>query len=253
MKLHHRSTHRAFETRCTGSTWVNRPRAMLCMMHFRRRLLLLLLLPPFSSSFLSFSFFFPFFFLLLLHLYGTPCAHTKVERDARNGRRKLLRSGSLFDRGTEFRPGAWPLGKCVRDPRCRFPVGNGREDRFSPFNDLSPWFRATTRSKILINRTLASPLRDSQPAKNLTRHGSHVERRSWDVLTMISFVGVQGRFNNFFFDEVQCKLLHFFSLFQVDTRFSLLEILCSFLTCFDFWEDFYEHRGSKWSIMPGKT
>lgn len=96
-----------------------------------------------SSFFSSFPFFFFFslfffFFLLLPRLYGTPCVHTKVQRDARNGRRKLLRSGSLFDRGTEFRPGAWPVGKCVRDPRWRFPVGNGREDRFSPFNDLSP-------------------------------------------------------------------------------------------------------------------
>lgn len=191
MKLQHRSTHRAFETRCTGSTWVNRPRAMLRMMHFRRRLLLLP--PPFSPLFLSFfsSLFSFFFFLLLPRLYGTPCVHTKVQRDARNGRRKLLRSGSLFDRGTEFRPGAWPVGKCVRDPRCRFPVGNGREDRFSPFNDLSPWFRATTRPKILINRTLASPLSDSlsitvgekSPETRFTHRNMLVERfQRWFLL-----------------------------------------------------------------------
>ena len=127
MKLHHaRSTHRAFETRCTSARrgWIDLGLCSAwCIFVVVFFFFLLLLFSPPSFSFLL--------------LYGTPCEHTKVERDARNGRRKLLRSGSLFDRGTEFRPGAWPLGKCVRDPRCRFPVGNGREDRFSPFNDLS--------------------------------------------------------------------------------------------------------------------
>lgn len=90
---------------------------------------------------------------------------------------------------------------------------------FLPLMIYRPWFRATTRSKILINRTLASPhVRVHHRRRKISRDETfHTSKDARE--TMISFFVGEGSI--IFFLKVQYRFLYFF--FQIDTCFPLLE------------------------------
>lgn len=92
--LHTHHTH--FRNSIAWSTWVNRPRAMLWMMHFRRSY------SPLLFSFLVFFFSTSPFTSPIEHL-----AHTKVHRVVQeNGQAKIVKVRLVVWSRTEFLPEA---------------------------------------------------------------------------------------------------------------------------------------------------